>query len=529
MKDSYDVYVSSSVEDEQWVSERLLKRLADAGLSVCDYAEEFDVGLGRALLRSSKIIVVMTPNWVEQSWPFFESTMVSMDDPDEIRRKLILIRLAHCNVPPRLSTMTYLDCATRDLWEDSIRQVLSILGVRSPQVTTAGQINTMIPGQDERVNLLVNQEIFISHSSKDKPLAQSLVKLLQLGLGVGRERIFCSSLAGMDIPAGKDFKEHIKLKLGVAKTVIVMASENYFDSPFCLCELGATWALSNDLFPLLIPPLSYDDAKVVLRELQIEQINASNGLNKLKDRLVNQLRLNTPDTTGWEDSRNDFLGGLASVLEKLPKPMRILQTEHEDMLREVAALRLQIEDLKKHALSNTSGVDVNGAQIVTVSPVAAVQKDDTLTSDLPIPQTEENVFDSTEGEARVFLNVIGDIAADFAKVRSGTSNLIKKAFFLSHCRLAFWLPDDGDGTSIGEAVYRAQQYRYVYVDERGLVTLNTSEKLIGRLSTRFLTLDGLVERASERFREAYADEHDCYPDLRNRAFWETHFALPERY
>jgi len=53
------------------------------------------------------------------------------------------------------------------------------------------------------------REVFISHATEDKPLAEALGELIELGLGLTHDQIFCSSLAGQGIPAGSDFKGHI--------------------------------------------------------------------------------------------------------------------------------------------------------------------------------------------------------------------------------------------------------------------------------------------------------------------------------
>lgn len=36
--------------------------------------------------------------------------------------------------------------------------------------------------------------IFISHSTKNKKLVEQVMELLQLGMGIGRNHIFCTSL-----------------------------------------------------------------------------------------------------------------------------------------------------------------------------------------------------------------------------------------------------------------------------------------------------------------------------------------------
>ena len=55
--------------------------------------------------------------------------------------------------------------------------------------------------------------LFISHSSADKDLIDALVDLLQTGIGLNHDQVFCTSLEGMGIPKGKDFIEFIHEKI----------------------------------------------------------------------------------------------------------------------------------------------------------------------------------------------------------------------------------------------------------------------------------------------------------------------------
>src|SRR3954451_22503453 len=103
--------------------------------------------------------------------------------------------------------------------------------------------------------------IFISHAEVDKPVVDPFVDLLQTGLNVPQEKVFCTSLEGMGIPRGQNFVEFIRQKLTGADFIIAMLTPRYYESAFCLCELGATWATSKNFFPILVPPLDYESLK----------------------------------------------------------------------------------------------------------------------------------------------------------------------------------------------------------------------------------------------------------------------------
>ena len=102
-------------------------------------------------------------------------------------------------------------------------------------------------------------DIFISHATKDMPLVEALIQLIEGGIGIRSSQIFCTSIEEQGIPPGVDFKSHIKSELAEVKVVISVVTPHYYSSAFCMCELGATWALTKDFIPLLVPPVDYRD------------------------------------------------------------------------------------------------------------------------------------------------------------------------------------------------------------------------------------------------------------------------------
>lgn len=86
-------------------------------------------------------------------------------------------------------------------------------------------------------------KIFISHSSKDKNYTDMLVDLLE-DMGLRENQIFCSSVPGCDIPLGKNIFDDILSQFHYNELhVIFVLSENFYNSPVCLNEMGAAWAL----------------------------------------------------------------------------------------------------------------------------------------------------------------------------------------------------------------------------------------------------------------------------------------------
>ena len=119
-------------------------------------------------------------------------------------------------------------------------------------------------------------EIFLSHSSKDKPIVDSFIYLLSR-IGIPSSDVFCTS--NNSLVPGEDFITSIKKSLQNADLVIFLISPNYIDSYFCLMEMGASWAFKENILPIIIPPLSFDWLqKTPLSPLQSIMINQYDDL-----------------------------------------------------------------------------------------------------------------------------------------------------------------------------------------------------------------------------------------------------------
>jgi hypothetical protein len=113
-------------------------------------------------------------------------------------------------------------------------------------------------GEDENpVTPKAFEKIFISHSSKDKNIVEELIDLLE-SMDVKPSQIFCSSFDGYGIPLGSNFLDAIKEEISKNVLVLFVLSENFYASPVCLCEMGATWVLSRENIPIIVPPFTFE-------------------------------------------------------------------------------------------------------------------------------------------------------------------------------------------------------------------------------------------------------------------------------
>ena len=148
--------------------------------------------------------------------------------------------------------------------------------------------------------------IFVSHAAKDETLVEEFVDLLHIGVNVHPDDIFCSSLPGMDIPTGTEFISYIKSKVQSPELVLLIISPEYLKSQFCNHEVGASWALSLPIRPLLVPPIEFTDVRGVLAGTQIAKLNDKESLNDLRDDITEKLILKPFRTSHWERKEIDF-------------------------------------------------------------------------------------------------------------------------------------------------------------------------------------------------------------------------------
>jgi hypothetical protein len=131
----------------------------------------------------------------------------------------------------------------------------------------------------------VGKKVFISHSVVDEKMINNLVWFLNK-TGIRNDDIFCTSISGT-LEGGKSFVEQIKNNVHSSRIVIFLLSERFFLSYFCLAELGAAWALNQNILPIIVPPIStaeYNNTPLI--GIQALSIGSENFATELFNDLV---------------------------------------------------------------------------------------------------------------------------------------------------------------------------------------------------------------------------------------------------
>jgi hypothetical protein len=130
----YDVFISYSHADEEWVTGTLLPRLEEAGLQVCiDYRDFVPgapsvKGMRRGIETSRKTLLILTPAYLESAWAEFEHLMLQTLDPANRKRRLIPLLKAKCELPLEIGYLTYVNFSRPDRLDIAWTQLLTALG-----------------------------------------------------------------------------------------------------------------------------------------------------------------------------------------------------------------------------------------------------------------------------------------------------------------------------------------------------------------------------------------------------------------
>lgn len=94
-------------------------------------------------------------------------------------------------------------------------------------------------------------KVFLSHSSSDIELVDTLSRLLRLALTLSAEDIRCTSVPGLKLAVGDIAADQLRQEVTYAPAFVILVTENSLRSTYVLFELGARWASGRRMQPIL--------------------------------------------------------------------------------------------------------------------------------------------------------------------------------------------------------------------------------------------------------------------------------------
>ncbi len=132
--------------------------------------------------------------------------------------------------------------------------------------------------------------IFISHRSSDKELADLLLDFF-IATGIPREAVFCSSLPGNDVK--ENISAEVKQAIQSSRINIVILSQEYYESAYCLNEAGVIWFLDHAVaIPIALPEIKPEKMYGFLNsEYKIRHFDETNDIAYINDTIRELLKI----------------------------------------------------------------------------------------------------------------------------------------------------------------------------------------------------------------------------------------------
>jgi hypothetical protein len=126
----YDIFISYSHADREWVRQTLLPRVENGGLKAYIDYRDAEIGvpavvnMETAVKNSRFTVLVLTPSWLDSVWCDFEGLLASTKDPAGRQKRVLPLRLIPCGLPARLNMLTYADFSDPARHNDEFHHLL---------------------------------------------------------------------------------------------------------------------------------------------------------------------------------------------------------------------------------------------------------------------------------------------------------------------------------------------------------------------------------------------------------------------
>jgi hypothetical protein len=196
--------------------------------------------------------------------------------------------------------------------------------------------------------MVPEQRVFVSYATPDHELVNAVTDLLQLGCDLADGQIFSTARPGTIAP-GTLFVEKIREALSGSEMAICILTPSYFESPFCLAELGGVWAGNLRHAPIVVPPITYADLEGVQLGRQALRVDRDLDLDTLRDEITNVFRRSVP-TARWTSRRDDFLARWQTELrDAVPGRSVVPMEEHTSLQERAEDLKQQLAEEHRNA------------------------------------------------------------------------------------------------------------------------------------------------------------------------------------
>jgi len=150
-------------------------------------------------------------------------------------------------------------------------------------------------------------DIFVSHSSRNEPVAERLVTLIRSALNLSTEKIRCTSLNGFRLPAGTTTNERLRQEIHDSRAFIALITSNSLESTYVLFELGARWGTGRPMIPLLASGITAADLREPLSAINVLNCSDAAQLHQFIDDLADILGVSPDRAAAYQKCINALM------------------------------------------------------------------------------------------------------------------------------------------------------------------------------------------------------------------------------
>ncbi|NTU50609.1 MAG: toll/interleukin-1 receptor domain-containing protein [Desulfobulbaceae bacterium] len=152
-----------------------------------------------------------------------------------------------------------------------------------------------------------SMKIFVSHSSKDKIIAEAFVNLIKTALNIPSKDIRCTSVAGYKLPAGADSNEQLRAEVFGCELFVALLSPTSMKSMYVMFELGARWGTKRHLAPIRVGGLDSSALKAPLSGIHAISGESASDLHQLLSDFGHKLSLEVESAAVYSKALSTFV------------------------------------------------------------------------------------------------------------------------------------------------------------------------------------------------------------------------------
>lgn len=173
---------------------------------------------------------------------------------------------------------------------------------------------------------------------------------------------------------------------------MLLITENYVNSMFCLAEMGAAWALSQKMYPIIVPPLTKECLnKTPIRNMQAKLLNKENMIE-----LYDELDISI---VGKKDTR-EFISRLERFIQVLNS---MSDRKVVEKIKSNKSLNIIHGDSKQKEIFNNCNIEkerITNKTLTDLFKQKLIEKTDTL-----IANYKNNIYEASLVEIDEKINI----------------------------------------------------------------------------------------------------------------------------